>query len=241
MLADIGGGRVGAAVTGAADDERADEAIASFVEYVEDVGFEAAGAGEVGDVLGLLPVDAAEGEGLPSTARCIGSLGELVADDGSFVGEVTRATSEAFELVGDAPERGEDGGAFAPFDSARAVVVFVEDGRREGLADIVETFASDEFVSCIEAAFTTGLPADEGVTMNFELSAEEVDVGDGGALVEIRNDAEVAGEQYTFSTTVALGRLDRALAVVFVESNGERVSELRASDALATVVSALDG
>jgi hypothetical protein len=234
-------GLVGAGTASAAaeDQGRADAAIAAFTDQVVEAGFESQGPSDETDVLDLRPADEDDDPTAAATNACLADLAQYIAEDGTFVGETARATSDDFTLAGDAPESTDPMAmSLGSSDEVAAVVAFVDDPA--GVSAIVEAFAGGELLDCVEEAFLAIPPSSDAPLPSVTFDEEDLDLGDRAAEITLTSSFVFDEVEYRFSASIGLALVDRAIAVVTYDSTGDRVSDLEVADLLGTLVENLD-
>ena len=227
------------------DQARADAGIAAFGTAATDAGYVDSGvANDDADPLDLsTDTETVDSAGQPAGAdACVPDFSSLVEDDGTLIGESGRASSNTFDFADPDATVSTDLFAFADSTSIAAFVFVVDEAHQDGLGTIVDVFASPDTATCLTQALqaqdttsdTTFSPGDFAIANEGDLG-----LGDQSASMTSTIHFEFDGSSTDYHSTIAIARVDRALAMTFSDWSGDTEPDFSAEDALAAVVDAL--
>lgn len=241
-IATVVSGPTTVAAAGAAtgDQDRADAAIMAFATDVEAAGYVSTGPAEDGDILDLVPDKDASAQDA-AAYRCLGDLPSLVSDDGTFVGETARTLSDNYEFAaGGVPPTTDPLSFSIDENSISAAVMLLDDQHAEAVGAVVEAFGSAKVRDCLNEYLTELNTTDSSDTTGTieTTNSNDLGVGDQSSMFSVHFSFSIAGEKTELGTSVAMARVDRALALVISVSSG-RAGGLPPEDALANIVDSL--
>lgn len=202
---------------------------------------------EIDDPIGLTEVDDDT-----SMDECLPGSDGVIADDGTFVGQLAGASSGEYVFTDGAPLDTDAASWFEEETIGIAVAIVDEDATPNVLA-VVQELASDEFADCLTAAAeewqagrASEREGDEGdddsatPPVTTSVSAERLDdVGDAAALFGVSQTGEDDdGEELTVAAYLATAMVgDTFVAVVYTSFDGDDNHEV-VVPALAAAVAA---
>lgn len=168
---------------------------------------------------------------------CLSGFEALVAEDGTFAGQLAGGTSERYYFTDDGPLPTDD--SMYELDYVEGSVAILDPAATAGFEPLVALLSGDEVEQCLSDAF--GPAAEEEGIENFEFSTstDTLDVGDHAALFSYELSGDVDGEAQATSTIAAIAVAGDAVVVVTYDSASTGLSPEVVTESLTAMVEAV--
>lgn len=219
-----------------APENRVEAILAEFDAVATDAGFVSDGEHqEIDDPLGLT-----EEDDDTSMDDCLPDSDGVIADDGTFVGQLAGAGSGEYVFT-DGEPLDTDAGSWFEEETIGVVVAIVDEDATPNVLAVVQDLASDEFADCLQTAaeeWQAGRDSeregDEGdddevdAPITATVSAEALDVGDAAALFGVSQTGEDDdGEELTVAVYLGTAMVgDTFIAVAYTSFDGDDNSDV---------------
>jgi len=208
---------------------RVDTALAAFDTTATDAGFVGdESPSDIYDPIGL----AASEDALPYET-CFSEWSGLVAEDGSFAGQVAGGTSQTFYFT-DGDTLPDDGSQY-DLDYFQGTTAILATDAVEDVTSMIDGLAGDELSDCVVDAFNQ-LAEDAGIDeFKVDSTASPLDAGDAGTLLRIELSGTQDGDAQASAMTLGIA-VDGDVLAIATYASGELSS---VDDLLADAVEAM--